>query len=86
MSPTVARRLVIVLLPASAGLFARGFDSYAMKHHLAGTVGGWSTEQRAMLRSLSLSSLEPLAADPSNRYANDSPPRPSVERCSSTLG
>jgi len=33
--------------------------------------GRWSTEQREMLRSLSLASLAPLAADPSNRYADD---------------
>lgn len=31
----------------------------------------WSAEQRATLRSLSLASLEPLPADPSNRYADD---------------
>jgi cytochrome c peroxidase len=39
----------------------------------AGSGGGprWSAEQRAMLRSLSLSSLGPTPADPSNRYADD---------------
>jgi cytochrome c peroxidase len=31
----------------------------------------WSEPEREMLRSLSLSSLEPLPADPSNRYADD---------------
>jgi cytochrome c peroxidase len=31
----------------------------------------WSAEQRTMLRSLSLASLGPLPADPSNRYADD---------------
>lgn len=31
----------------------------------------WSTEQRATLRSLSLASLGPLPADPSNRHADD---------------
>lgn len=31
----------------------------------------WTPDQRATLRSLSLSSLEPLAADHSNRYADD---------------
>src|SRR6478736_1692869 len=32
---------------------------------------GWTTEQRTLLRSLSLSSLGPLAADASNKYADD---------------
>jgi cytochrome c peroxidase len=32
---------------------------------------GWTTEQRALLKSLSLSSRGPLASDPSNRYADD---------------
>ena len=31
----------------------------------------WSEAEREMLRSLSLSTLEPLPADPSNRYADD---------------
>lgn len=31
---------------------------------------GWSHEERALLRSLSLSSLEPLRPDPTNRYAD----------------
>ena len=31
----------------------------------------WSAAERAKLRSLSLSSLEPLAPDPSNRFGND---------------
>jgi cytochrome c peroxidase len=34
--------------------------------------GEWTKEERAMLRSLSLSSLAPLAPDPSNRYSEDS--------------
>jgi cytochrome c peroxidase len=31
----------------------------------------WSAQERATLRSLSLASLEPLRADPSNRYGDD---------------
>jgi cytochrome c peroxidase len=31
----------------------------------------WTTQERALLRSLSLASLGPLPADPSNRYADD---------------
>jgi len=37
----------------------------------ASTSGGWSSDERTMLASLSLSSLEPLAADPSNRFGDD---------------
>jgi cytochrome c peroxidase len=62
----------MALVPVSAGFFANGLDSLAAKHHLARTFDGWTAEQRTMLRSLSLSSLQPLAADPSNRYADDS--------------
>ena len=58
------RRLLTLLVPASAGLFACGFVSRRSDR--------WTPEQREMLHSLSLSSLEPLAADPSNRYADDS--------------
>ena len=35
------------------------------------TGAAWSDEELATLRSLSLASLEPLAADPSNRYGDD---------------
>src|SRR5215212_7801200 len=34
--------------------------------------GGWTKEERALLRSLSLASLAPLAPDPSNRVSEDS--------------
>lgn len=37
----------------------------------AGNVGGWSQEERALIASLSLTSLEPVAPDPSNRVADD---------------
>src|SRR5687768_1162381 len=37
----------------------------------ARTGGRWSPEERALLRSLSLASLGPLPADPSNRVADD---------------
>ena len=36
-----------------------------------GTGRGWTDEELATLRSLSIESLEPLAADPSNRYADE---------------
>jgi cytochrome c peroxidase len=38
---------------------------------LAGRRDRWTTEEREMLRSLSLASLGPLPADPSNRVADD---------------
>jgi cytochrome c peroxidase len=37
----------------------------------ARTTPAWSAAEQAMLRSLSLSSLEPLSADPSNRYSEE---------------
>lgn len=51
---------VSLLVVASAAIY--GF---------AGSRGGWSEEERETLRSLALSSLGPLPADPSNRYADD---------------
>jgi len=36
-----------------------------------GAAPGWSADERALLRSLSLASLGPLPADPSNRHADD---------------
>src|SRR5215204_3129895 len=38
---------------------------------LAGRRDRWSSEERETLKSLSLSSLGPLPADPSNRFADD---------------
>ena len=38
---------------------------------LAGAGARWTAEEREVLRSLTLTSLEPLPADPSNRYADD---------------
>ncbi len=71
MSSIAVFRLVMLLVPASAGIFACGFDTYAAQHHLARNIGPWTAEERATLRSLSLSSLAPLAPDPSHRYADD---------------
>ena len=58
-APALALSLTLVLASAAA---VYGF-----------TAGGsrWSAEERAMLRSLTLASLPPLGADPSNRYADD---------------
>jgi cytochrome c peroxidase len=38
---------------------------------LTGRAERWSADERSTLRSLSLASLEPLAADPSNRFGDD---------------
>ena len=38
---------------------------------LAGRRDQWSTEERETLKSLSLASLGPLPADPSNKFADD---------------
>ncbi|HEY4307500.1 MAG TPA: cytochrome c peroxidase [Gemmatimonadaceae bacterium] len=71
MSPIIARRLLMLAVPVSASLFAHGFDAFAKTHHLSRSLAGWNTDERAMMRSLSLASLQPLAPDPSNRYADD---------------
>lgn len=72
MSLILMRRLSMLVVPASAAMLAGAFDSFATKHHLSRTIAGWNAEERTMMRSLSLSSLAPLAPDPSNRYADDS--------------
>ena len=62
-APRVTTLLVALLaltLPCSALLYAT-----------SGADGRWTSEERATLRSLSLSSLGALPADPSNRYADD---------------
>src|SRR3954469_19528768 len=54
--------LVVVLVLACTAMLRAGV---AMR-------GRWSEQEKGMLRSLTLASLEPLAADPSNRFADDS--------------
>ena len=56
---TVCASALALVLASTAALYAS-------------SMGRWTTEERRMLRSLSLSSLGPLPADPSNRYADDS--------------
>jgi cytochrome c peroxidase len=53
-------------------LLATILSSAAAVYGFTGGERGWSAEERATLRSLSLSSLGALPADPSNRYADDS--------------
>ena len=60
-----------VLVAAMASVFGTTLVSTACAH--ASAMGGvrWTKEQREMLRSLSISSLEPLGADASNAHADD---------------
>ena len=57
------------ILLGTASVVVTTLASAAALHAL--TQGRWTREQREMLRSLSLSSLGPLPADPSNRYADN---------------
>ena len=63
--------LFAVAVSAIASIAGTTVVSVAAARTPARGARGWTTEQRALLKSLSLSSLAPLAADPSNRYADD---------------
>ncbi len=56
-----------------ASLFASAlvFTSAAALYGYSSASARWSADEREMLQSLSLASLEPLPADPSNRHADD---------------
>ena len=56
---------VVALLVVALLVVMFGFTSDS------GSGAAWSDEEIVTLRSLSLASLEPLAADPSNRYGDD---------------
>ncbi len=58
---------VIAVVVAAIGLGTQ--YAYAAAVHAPRST--WSSSERATLRSLSLASLGPLPADPSNRYADD---------------
>jgi cytochrome c peroxidase len=60
-----------MLRTISLGIATVTLISAAAAHSRQATGPRWSREQREMLRSLSLSTLGPLPADPSNRYADD---------------
>jgi cytochrome c peroxidase len=60
-----------VLVAAMASVLGTTLVSTACAHASAMSGARWTKEQREMLRSLSISTLEPLGADPSNRYAED---------------
>ena len=64
-------RVLAELGAVTASLLAGVVFSAAVLPHDAPRTARWSAEERAMLRSLSLASLGPVPADPSNRFAND---------------
>jgi cytochrome c peroxidase len=57
-----------VVMSMVAGVFASTLISASADRH--GPGGRWSAEERAALRSLSIATLGPVPADPSNRYAD----------------
>lgn len=70
MSRILPRRLIALVVPAATSMLAFGVFGFGTRVHLPRT-NDWTTEQRTMLRSLSLASLEPLRPDPTNRYADN---------------
>lgn len=70
-------------IAAAASRFRSSATFAVMVSAIASTLGAslvstaaaraprWTEQQRTMLRSLSIASLEPLAADPSNRFGDD---------------
>ena len=58
-----------ILVSSIAGVGGTTIVSVAAAHGVQ--VQGWSAAERATLKSLSLTSLEPLAPDPSNRFGDD---------------
>ena len=70
MSSIVQRRLIGLSVLVTTTVFVCGFAAVAGRKERSRAIQ-WTNEERSMLRSLSLTSLEPLAPDPSNRYAND---------------
>ena len=53
------------------GLLGTTLVSAAAAHGASQTTPHWTVQERALLKSLSLTSLEPLAPDPSNRFGDD---------------
>ena len=60
-------RLIGLAIPAATSMLAFGFFGRTQLRR----TSEWTTEERTVLRSLSLRSLEPLRPDPTNRYADD---------------
>ena len=60
-----------IITSVVAGLLGTTLVSAAAAHGVGQKPPRWTAQERALLRSLSLTSLEPLAPDPSNRFADD---------------
>lgn len=60
-----------IVAPAIAGVIGTTIVSVAAARDAQGPGPRWSDTERATLRSLSLTTLEPLAPDPSNRVGDD---------------
>src|SRR5512133_2846655 len=72
MSSTVSRFAMIRLVALVTGGVALLALTLAAATAPRGAGAAWTADERALLRSLSLSALEKLPADPSNKYADDS--------------
>jgi cytochrome c peroxidase len=70
MSSIVLRRMIGPAILVTASVFACGF-AFTAEGRQSSRATGWTKEERAMLHSLSLASLEALPNDPSNRYSDD---------------
>ena len=60
-----------IIASAIAGVIGASIVSVAAAHDAQGPGPRWTASERTMLRSLSLTSLQPLAPDPSNRVGDD---------------
>jgi cytochrome c peroxidase len=65
-------RIFAVAVSVLPSMLANTVISAATRHAHQATASRWSPAEREALRSLSLASLDPVPADPSNRYADDS--------------
>jgi len=72
MTSTVSRLAIVRLVALAASSVALLAFTLAATATPRTTSATWTADERALLRSLSLSALEKLPADPSNKYADDS--------------
>jgi cytochrome c peroxidase len=60
-----------IITSVVVGLLGTTLVSGAAGHGVSQKPPRWTAQERALLKSLSLTSLEPLAPDPSNRFGDD---------------
>ena len=65
------RVILVITMALLAGALGTTWARAVTARTPSASGGRWTAEERATLRSLSLASLEPLPADPSNRHADD---------------